>query len=630
MKLGLVIKITNGGVSEAYSINKSEEWSRYAEDVRPAINSLSNFDGTGNSVLYARFLGAKGYLLCIIKARPEGSGRGGDNVAAWIYIPSGCDLGGIETTSLLQKVETAIAAARGIDEGYLTTLFSADYNARDVLMPATKTLVSNNIKGYALRYYNNGEYNLKELLGVALAQKEYSSYNGVFFVDKQTGITIQGDVLDFEPENICTYFPPSPVDGFMPCFPFQDKYQSFNKAIEVPSGSQVTIFWIKNGYAVIQKSFIAKDGPQCPKTAMINPSDYKVIIRKKMFYVTAPSGVPINQFDVRINHQLMEGEAMEVSESIYQNGLTISIYSSGYAEKKLMGVHPQLDRTLSVQLSKQTYHYEFAIPVYDGDIDTKNDATLILETHRKISSSPIKGYTTYGDRIQEGEGHLNRLFVDNRWLTKLKYMAYGFASCVLVLLLYAGCSALENYEFQFDWPPFKKVSQQHTEKWNNNDNNQDEVGTDNVPVDSLALVINYLNNNEIWNKDSLETYPATRELFDDLNDFHSSNVDSKYNPQLRTSSRFEQVRKALIDNFNKGYNPRIGKEANDGKYNPANDKKISVPNYIDWLSKDHSKDIPKQEQPTAPSRITEGSKKVTPQVGNEKPELPKNNGRKIN
>ena len=38
MKLGLVIKITNGGVSEAYSINKSEEWSRYAEDVRPAIN----------------------------------------------------------------------------------------------------------------------------------------------------------------------------------------------------------------------------------------------------------------------------------------------------------------------------------------------------------------------------------------------------------------------------------------------------------------------------------------------------------------------------------------------------------------------------------------------------------------
>ena len=264
--------------------------------------------------------------------------------------------------------------------------------------------------------------------------------------------------------------------------------------------------------------------------------------------------------------------------------------------------------------------------MYDGDIDTKNDATLILETHRKISSSPIKGYTTYGDRIQEGEGHLNRLFVDNRWLTKLKYMAYGFASCVLVLLLYAGCSALENYEFQLDWPPFKKVSQQHTD----NDNNQDEVGTDNVPVDSLALAINYLNNNEIWNKDSLETYPATRELFDDLNDFHSSNVDSKYNPQLRTSSRFEQVRKALIDNFNKGYNPRIGKEANDGKYNPANDKKISVPNYIDWLSKDHSKDIPKQEQPTAPSRIKEGSKKVTPQVGNEKPELPKNNGRKIN
>lgn len=47
MKLGLLIKITNIGVSEAYSINKNEEWARYAGDVRPAINTLNGFDGSG-------------------------------------------------------------------------------------------------------------------------------------------------------------------------------------------------------------------------------------------------------------------------------------------------------------------------------------------------------------------------------------------------------------------------------------------------------------------------------------------------------------------------------------------------------------------------------------------------------
>ena len=95
------------------------------------------------------------------------------------------------------------------------------------------------------------------------------------------------------------------------------------------------------------------------------------------------------------------------------------------------------------------------------------------------------------------------------------------------------------------------------------------------------------------------------------------------------SSKLEQVKNALTDNSDKRYNPRIGKDANDGKYNPVNDKKISVSNYIDWLSKDHSKDIQKQEQPTTPSRIKEGSKKVTPQIGNKKPEQPKSTNRKI-
>jgi hypothetical protein len=284
---------------------------------------------------------------------------------------------------------------------------------------------------------------------------------------------------------------------------------------------------------------------------------------------------------------------------------------------------------MQIFMGHHFYHYDFEIPLRDGE-EKLGHASFSIETHHKLKHCPIEGYETEDYNLYESNRDVNRLSKSGDWKMKIKFFLYGVASVIMAALLIAAYNEVDNYKFQLGWPPFKKVSQQFTEKWTNNDNNQDEVGTDNVQVDSLTLAINYLNNNEVWNKDSLEIYPATRELFDDLNDFHSSNVDSKYNPQLRTSSRFEQVRKALIDNFNKGYNPRIGKEANDGKYNPANDKKISVPNYIDWLSKDHSKDIPKQEQPTAPSRIKEGSKKVTPQVGNEKPELPKNNGRKIN
>jgi hypothetical protein len=630
MKLGLVIKITNGGESEGFSINKNDSWAHYATDARSAIKELSNFDASEKTVYLLKFLGTLGYLLCVIKARPEGSGRPNDNTAAWVHVPSNVRISSEETINILKNVEQAISEKKKTNEAQLIDLFNREYETDDVLISAVGTIASKQDSSYGIRYYN-GDFLLNELLGPYVAQQEYGKYKGIILIDQKQGILHNSNTeLIFEPKKILRFNPVETIDGFTAYFKSQTQFVPFSKSIEVPDGTSLSLFWRRKNYAIIQKTFIAKGGPTLPNDALIRPVDYKVLIPKNIFFVTDNNNIPIKEFDVSINFQWMEGEFMEISEASYQQGLTITVKSKGYSDWQKYNFHLQLDRQQPIMLVKRMYHYEFSIPVYDGDKDTKNDAILTVETHRKISSSPIKGYTTYGDRIQEGEGHVNRLFVDDRWLSKIKYMAYGFASCVLVLLLYAGCSALENYEFQLDWPPFKKVSQQHTEKWNNNDNSQDEVGTDNVPVDSLSLAINYLDRNEVWNKDSLEAYPATKGLFDYLNDFDVSNVTSKFETQLSGSTKLEQVKNALIDNSDKRYNPRIGKDANDGKYNPANDKKISVPNYIDWLSKDHSKDIPKQEQPTTPSKIKEGYKKVTPKIGNEKPEQPKNNGRKIN
>lgn len=625
MKLGLIIKITNGGVAEAYSINKSEDWSRFAEDVRPAINSLSNFDGTGKSVIFARFLGTKGYMLCIIKARPEGSGRGGDNVAAWIHIPSGCNMESSAIVLLLEQVETAISASRGIDVDALASLFSIERNSCDVLFPATNSIISSNNKGYALRYYNNGDYTLQELLGTAIAQKEYSLYNGVFFVDKQAEITIQGDILDFEPQSICTFSPPSQIDGFTPCIPFQDKYQAFNKTIEVPMGTQVTIYWVKNGYAVIKKSFIAKDGPKCPSSAIINPSEYRIIIPKKIFYVTAPSGVPITQFDIRINHQLMEGDSMEIFETYYQQGLVVSITARGFSEWRKTGVHPQLDRQLTVTLSKQSYHYEFAIPTYENGKNANNDAIVTVDTYRKLHTSPIKGYSLEGARIQEGEGHINRLFLDDNLFSKFKYMAYGFAACIIVLLMYAGCSAMEDYEFKLGWPPIEKVKKATPSPWDTAGDNIEDLNQ--VNTDSIN-VISYLENNETWQKDSLENYDTTKGLFGELNTFNLNGLKSRKEGVLNGSSKYREIVDKLGSYLEKGWNPHKGKEKNGGNYNSETDKGIKIVNYLKWLDEEHAEEdmFPKDNNVTQPkmnSIISDKPVSTNPNPTSSNPQQPK-------
>lgn len=627
MKLGLLIKITNIGVSEAYSINKNEEWARYAGDVRPAINTLNGFDGSGKSILLTKFLGGLGYMLCLIKARPEGSGRGGDNVSAWIHVPSNCELSNSEIVNLLFQVESAISASTGIDTESLKKLFDEERIVKEVMISATSRIVSNKSNGYAVRLYNNGEFNLKELLGSKLAQKEYSTYQGILFVDNQIGLTPLGTILDFEPKEIYTYAPLPPTDGFTPCFPSNGRYIPFDKAIEVPNGEQVTIHWYREGYSIIKKSFMAGDDAHYPQSVTITPVDYKIIVRRDYFHIYDPNSIPVTNADISIDGMTMMGDSMDISESSYNEGVRLLIRVKGLADYRKE--KEKLSRNMQIFMGHHFYHYDFEIPLRDGE-EKLGHASFSIETHHKLKHCPIEGYETEDYNLYESNRDVNRLSKSGDWKMKIKFFLYGVASVIIAALLIVAYNELDNYKFQLAWPPFKKVSQQYTEKWNNNDNNQDEVGTDIVPVDSLTLAINYLDRNEVWNKDSLEAYPATRGLFDDLNDFDVSNVTSKFETHLSGSSKLEQVKNALTDNSDKHYNPRIGKDANDGKYNPVNDKKISVPNYIDWLSKDHSKDIQKQEQPTTPSRIKEGSKKVTPQIGNEKPEQPKNNGRKIN
>lgn len=627
MKLGLVIKITNGGVSEAYSINKNEEWARFAGDVRPAMNTLNGFDGSGKSILLAKFLGGLGYLLCVIKARPAGSGRGGDNVSAWIHVPSNCDLSNTEVVKLLSQVEAAISASTGIDIESLKESFQKEYISNNVMISASSRIVSNNKNGFAIRYYNNGEYNLKELLGSKIAQKDYSSYQSILFVDEQIGIVSQGDVLDFEPKEICTYAPPKKIEGFTPCFLSNGRYIPFDKAIEVPEGDQANIYWIKDGYAIIKKTFLAGDDSQYPQNVLISHNEYKIIVRRDHFHIYAPNNVPVNNPDISINGLLMTGDSMEISESSYKEGVRLLIHVKGLADYKKE--KETLSQDMQIFMEHHIYNYNFEIPLRDGD-EKLGYASFSIETHHKLKHCPIEGYETEDDNLYESNRDANRLSKSGDRKMKIKFFLYGFASAIIAALFFiAAFYALDNYEFQLGWPPFKKVSQQYAEQWNDRDNNQVESGTDDVQVDSLDLAVNYLNGNEVWNKDSLEAYPATRGLFDDLNDFNESNVNSKFEAQLSSSSRLEQVKKALMDNSDKGNDPRIGKEANGGKYNSANDKKISIPKYIEWLSKDHSIEGQKQEQRTHKSKIREDRVLANPQ-GSKQQEQPKKKNRKIN
>lgn len=603
MKIGLVIKITNGGVSEALSINKEDNWARFTDDVRPAINVLNNFDGTGKSILLVKFLGNLGYLLALIKSRPEGSGRGGDNTAAWIHIPATCDISNTEIVSVLQNVETAISASKGIDTEILNQVFNIDYNVNDVLLSAAGTIVSKNDADYAVRYYNK-DYTLKELLGISIAQQEYSNYKGIYFIDANNGITSSCKELNFEPKKICSFPPIDSIDGFTACFLSQGNYVPYNKSIEVPEGTKITIYWVKKGYTPIVKSFIAQDSNSYLRSLAISPNEYYIIVPRSAFRVSSSNGNPIANFDIRINNKLMDGDSMEVSEAAFKQGVLLSVHARGYSELRETNVH--LQPNMDIRLQKRVYHYEFAIPTHIGE-HRLDDALVIIETHHRLTESPIEGYTSEY-QISEGEGHVNRIFYNNGLLFKLKYIGIGVASCIFAILLWAGWQALDNYEFNLGWPPFKEVKQQSQTPWE--DPKEDPVAeTENT--DSINAIA-YLNGNTTWHKDSLDKYDATRGLFEELNEFKENDI-TRRTEKVGNVQRLADVINAYANTT--AYDHHVGKEANNGNYNSPTDKGISVDNYIKWISIQHSAVVTNPEPVSKPknqkSPIT-GKKVTTP------------------
>ena len=441
MKLGFVLKITNGGESEAYAINKSESWARYAADARSAIKELSNFDETEHIVYLAKFLGAAGYLISVIKARPQGSGRSFDNTAAWIHFPANIDISNVEMIRIMQGVGEAISEKNGTDFEKLELLFSHEYGTNNALLSATSSLVSKSDAPFAIRYYG-GDYNLHELMGNAIIQQEYGHCRGVFFVDQALDIRISSNlVFNFEPKRICTIQPLAPVNGFQLNFLVQNKYVPFDRPVEMMQGQTIEVFWCKKGYRPIAKTLVATQDNRYAQALQFTPAECLICVKRSMFYITDDKGREITNADIHIDQKKMIGDDMGVAEEAVHRGVTLLITAPGYADYKKDGV--ALQNKMNILLKKKGNVYEFVIPMYDGDRQL-NDAVLTIATARQLKGSPLKGYTLAKGKIGAGR---NKLSFNPSWMIRLPWIVLGAViGAAITLLIWGACSMLGGEE----------------------------------------------------------------------------------------------------------------------------------------------------------------------------------------
>ena len=578
MKLGLILKLTSEGEREVFSLNKNDAWGKYASDARTSIKELTSFDETAKMVFSLRFLGPEGILICIVKARPQGSGRPFDNTAAWIHIPAKMDISGEEIVSIIEKVKDTVSGHREIDS--LKSVFGIEYPNKDILFSALSFIKSNDSAEFAERSYGNGtEYALQELLGDYIAQEEYNSYKGIFLLETSSGISLKNNnILKSKIKPICKVIPPDENMGFRanigkPLTPF-------NKPIEVVDETKITVLWKKEGYSDIRKEFIAsyENTNKSPIGIEIHPDECKRIVFRSWIKVyNQESNRPIDNFSITINGQSFISDKMEILESDFDKGVQLQVSCRGYEDNIMNNII--LNDGIKIKMDERVHKKEYILPVEEGK-GLSADARITIETKREYNGLPLKGY--YSD-------HGDLRYSSNLKL-RIKYFVLGFVSLICVGLLYAGYEAVDrfwdNHKICFCWPPIQKIEEEQNGKIHDNSDSEGEE-ISNSENTAKAVAIEYLENNPVWVKDSLEAYPYLEGLYEDLNEFKFDKLRIEWDNKLNDSQEFSNVINAIKKSEEKGWELRNGKGKSNGKYNSSTDKGITIKEYIEWISHEH-------------------------------------------
>lgn len=564
MKLGFILKTTNSGDGEAFSINKEESWAKYATEVRSYIKELHNFDGTSKTVILVRFHGSDGYMISIIKARPNGSGRENDNTAAWIHFPAKIKISAKEVCSIIQLVVEELSARKSINRLRLEEAFNKQYDSKNTLFTAVEFITSNKDGNIGYRYFGERcDYQLYEYLGDSIGQIGYKGYKGIFFIDHSSGITIDKQEIRTPIKKICVLNIPNVNNGFKVYI----GNKPFSSPIEIPEDAKVSVILKKNGYADVKKEISASN-----PNISIEPKEYRRCIQKAWFhtYDCENNESLTSKISIKVDGQYFNNGVLYVTENL-DNHHDVEIQCNGYEPYKNNII---IQDGIRIGLKAEEYEKTFILPKQDGNgLDAQ--ATVTIKTKKNSQSMPLKGYTVEGDKF---------LCYNNNIGLKIKWFFIGFISLFVIGALYQGYVAIDEFfdshEFQLGWPIIvekpTKTAMDDTTITPEPEMEQPEAPN----FDDEA--IEYLNRYEAWIKDSLENYEITKGLFDAMNAFELESLTSEKYSTLMQSERFSRIFYAAQECLEQNIDVRKG--TSKGHYNnKSTDNKITVDDYIQWL-----------------------------------------------
>lgn len=589
-KLGFAIKLASQGAGNAIECNKGQ-WTNKVVDIREFLKLFNGLQGTDNIVTFMSF-DEGGCFLTQLRAI---SGRVGDFLSGWIYIPNTIEASGEDVMNTYNYVRNILSQSNLNDYiSDIESFFSKEYPKKDY----AASYVPSSGEEFGVRFIDV-YYSMKEILDTDRYQPYYSNFKAIFLLDKNSEVKIAReqvsrfkDLTKITIEKTCIFKAPSPEEvrllGRGTKIVFSTK-QEFNSPVLTKKGDRIQLFALRDGFepVILPPITIQEDGQKCfidPRTVKwkkrINPSMFTVYNR---------------------NHEKIEDVRISINGTDITNGQEVFLYEEDCCQATVKYSAPDyepfehkrdllLNEFCEITLNRKVKSYQTTIELANG-----KHAEMTLESKYLSSKydSPLRGYEF------EEEHHGNKVLRMSSWFV-WKQRLWGFFAALAVVMLiiaYAAFDAwLDTHHFKFGLPPWEedRPAQQYNlegstetdDSIQNQADNQVESGQNGTADISLDAAIKYLDGNSTWTKSDMETYPDLIGLFEDMNTFDLSSLLNDWHEKLSKSQQFKKVCESANKTLSNGWNPKQG--SHNPTYNKPDDEQISLTNYINWLDRDQT------------------------------------------
>ena len=541
-KLGFAIKLASQGAGNAIECNKGQ-WINKVVDIREYLKLFNGLQGTDNIVTFMSF-DEGGCFLTQLRAI---SGRVGDFLSGWIYIPNTIEASGEDIMNTYNYVRNILFQSNLNDYiSDIESFFSKEYPSKEVVAQ----YIASRGQLYGVRFL--GHYTLKEIVGEHRYQPYYSDYKAVFLLNKKDEVAITNESAsnfrDLTDKDIVkTSIVVPPTNASLQALGGGTKIHAadgsdFNQPLLANVGSKVTLFLSRIGFENMKLEVNVSSERQ-----EINLANVKITWMKKisasMFTVRnhkrekIEKGVRISVNDKDITFQEILVSEEECRQAIIK--VSAPDYEPFEYKRNLL-----LNEYSEITLNRKVKSYLTTIELVNG-----KHAEMTLESEYLPSKydSPLWGYefeeNYHGDKVLR----MSSWFV---WKQRL----WGFLGALAAVMLMVACVAfdawIDTHHFKFGLPPWEEDKPAQTYQQNTNNDVEEAEVTETNDQQVNQQILDYLNQNDQWAKAQLDQDPMTRGLYDMINNYRFSDI---MNVNIENCDKINKIKEISQNMSNSGF-----------------------------------------------------------------------------